>query len=125
VTFSSLLARSLDGVLTDVTVALPVTVDVFSLGNGKDAALPAGFLPPGTYDQLVVVTTEVELTLLDGTKIAISPPGGGWTSIVSVKEPFTVVDGQTTTVTLKFRKDLSFACGSGNWEYHPKFDCDR
>lgn len=123
VTLSSILARTLDGILTDVTIDLPLAVDVLSLGNGQDATLPVGFLPPGTYDQLVIVMTKVEVTLLDGTKVAVTPPGGGWTAIVPVAEPFTVVDGETTTVTLNFRRDLSFACGAGKWEFHPRFEC--
>ena len=125
VTLSSILARTLDGKLTDVTIALPVTADLLSLVNGKDATLPIGYLPPGTYDQIVVVMTKVEVTLLNGTKVAVTPPGGGWTAIVPVAQPFTVIDGKTTTITLNFRKDLSFGCGSGNWEFHPKFECDR
>jgi len=125
VTLSSILARTLAGKLTDVTIDLPVTVDLLSLVNGKDATLPIGYLPPGTYDQIVVVMTKVEVTLLDGTKVAITPPGGGWTAIVPVAQPFTVIDGQTTTITLNFRKDLSFGCGSGNWEFDPKFECDH
>jgi hypothetical protein len=124
VTLSSILARTLDGKLTDVTIELPVALDMLSLATGQGATLPVGFLPPGTYDQIVVVMTKVEVTLLNGTKIAITPPGGGWTAIVPVAQPFTVVEGATTSLTLNFRKDLSFACGSGSWEFHPKFDCD-
>lgn len=125
VTFSSLLARTLDGRLVDVTIDLPVTVDLLSLGSGREATLPAGFLPPDTYDQLVVVMTRVEVTLLDGTRIAVTPPGGGWTVVVRVAEPFTVEAGATTTLTLAFRRDLSFACAFDRWEFHPRFDCDR
>jgi hypothetical protein len=122
VTFASILARTLDGALTDVAVSLPESVDLLSLVSGKQVTLPVGFLPPGTYDQLVVVMTKVEVTLLDGTKIAITPPGGGWTAIVPVAQPFTVAEGQTTTITLRFRKDLSFTCLSGIWEFRPKFE---
>jgi hypothetical protein len=123
VTFSSLLARTLDGTLIDVTIALPVTVDLLSLVNGKEATLPAGFLPPGTYDQFVVVMRSVELTLASGTVVTITPPGGGWTAIVRVAQPFTVVEGETTTVTLRFRAERSFVCGLGEWEFHPEFEC--
>jgi len=125
VTFASVLARNLDGQLTDVTIELPVTVDMLSIATGKEATLPIGFLPPGTYDQIVVVMTQVSVTLADGTQVTITPPGGGWTAIVPVAQPFTVVEGQTTTITLNFRKDLSFACGSGSWEFHPKLECDN
>lgn len=125
VTFSSILARTLEGVLTDVEIDLPVTVEMLALMDGKVATLPAGFLPEGTYDQLVVVMTKVEVTLLNGTKVAITPPGGGWTAIVPVAEPFTVIEGESTTITLKFRRDLSFGCGSGRWEFRPTFECGR
>lgn len=124
VTFASILARNLEGQLTDVTIELPVTVDMLSIATGKEATLPIGFLPPGTYDQVVVVMTQVGVTLADGTQVTVTPPGGGWTAIVSVAQPFTVIEGQTTTITLNFRKDLSFACGSGGWEFHPKIECD-
>jgi hypothetical protein len=123
VTLSSILARTLDGILTDVAIDLPVTVDVLTLSSGQEATLPVGFLPPGTYDQLVVVMTKVEVTLRDGTKVAVTPPGGGWTAIVPVAQPFTVTEGETTTITLRFRRDLSFACGLGRWEFHPTFEC--
>jgi len=123
VTFSSILARTLDGKLIDVTIDLPVTVDLLALVNGKEATLPEGFLPPDTYDQFVVVMTQVELTLASGTKIAITPPGGGWTAVVPAAPPFTVAAGETTTVTLNFRRDLSFGCNLGNWEFRPAFEC--
>ncbi len=123
VTFASILARTLDGRLTDVTIDLPVTVDLLALVNGKQATLPAGFLPPGPYDQLVVVMTQLEVTLSSGTKIAITPPGGGWTSVIPVSPPVTVVAGETTTVPLSFRRDRSFGCDLGRWDFHPEFEC--
>ncbi len=123
VTFSSILARTLDGKLVDVTIDLPVTVDLLALASGKEATLPAGFLPAGTYDQLVVVMTRLEVTLSNGTKIAVTPPGGGWTAIVPVSPPFAVVAGETTTVPLKFHKDTSFVCGLGRWDFKPEFEC--
>jgi hypothetical protein len=67
--------------------------------------------------------TELELVLQDGTKLAITPPGGGWTGIVGVVAPFTVVEGQTTSITINFRRDLSFGLGGG-WEFDPQFDCE-
>jgi hypothetical protein len=123
VTFSAILARTVEGKLVDATIDLPVTVDLLALVNGKQATLPAGYLPQGTYDQFVVVIAKVELTLASGTKIAVTPPGGGWTAVVPVSPPFTVTDGQTTTVTLNFRRDRSFACAGSKWEFHPEFEC--
>ncbi len=123
VTFSSILARTLEGKLVAVTIDLPATVDLLALVNGQEATLPPGFLPPGTYDQFVVVMTQLELTLASGAKIAITPPGGGWTAIIPVSPPFTVAENETTTVALHFRRDLSFVCASGGWEFHPEFEC--
>ncbi len=123
VTFSSILARTLEGKLVPVTIDLPVTVDLLALVNGRQASLPAGFLPPGTYDQFVVVMTRLELTLASGTKITLTPPGGGWTAVVPASPPFTVAENETTTVALTFRRDLSFGCASGGWEFHPEFEC--
>jgi hypothetical protein len=124
VTFASILARNLDGQLIDVTIALPTTVNLLELVSGGTVTLPIGFLPPGTYDQLVVVMTKVELTLGNGTVITIDPPGGGWTAIIRVTEPFTVAEGATTTVSIRFHADGSFRWLDGSWQFHPEFDCD-
>ncbi len=123
VTFSSILARTLDGKLVDAAIDLPVTVDLLALVNGKEATLPDGFLPPGTYDQFVIVMTQVQLTLANGTKISITPPGGGWTAVVPMVPPFTVAANETTKIALRFRRDLSLGCPSGDWEFHPEFEC--
>lgn len=124
VTFSGIVARTLDGALVDVTIDLPVTVDLLSLVNGKQATLPAGFLPAGTYDQLVLVIRQLDLTLATGTKVTVTPPGGGWTAVVPLVPPIDVVAGQTTTVPLTFRGDLSFRCVLGDWDFDPAFEHD-
>ena len=107
VTFSSILARNLDGELVDVSIDLPVTVNVLTLEGGNSFTLPIGSLPPGVYDEIVVVMRQVELVLWDETRIAITPPGGGWTAIVRVC-PFEVLEGETTTVRIRFRHRRSF-----------------
>ena len=80
VTFTSILARNLDGVLVDVNMDLPATIDVVAMEGerGRQIALPDGDLPAGTYDQIVVVMTNVEGVTRDGTTVSITPPGGGW-----------------------------------------------
>lgn len=124
VTFSSILARTLAGQLIDVTISLPATVDVLSAATVAGVTLPIGFLPPGTYDQLVVVITHVEVVFENGGRVTLTPPGGGWTVVLRVQEPFTVVGGQTTTVSLSFRRDRSFEESDGHWEFHPWFECN-
>jgi hypothetical protein len=121
VTFSSILARTLQGELVGVGMELPVVVDLHSLVDGGELVLPIGFLPPDTYDQIVIVMIRVALTLQDGTVIEITPPGGGWTAIVPT-EPFTVIEGETTTVQLRFLADRSFLWMGDRWEFHPEFD---
>ncbi|HXV77468.1 MAG TPA: hypothetical protein VD788_14230 [Candidatus Polarisedimenticolaceae bacterium] len=82
-----------------------------------------GTLPPGNYDQLVVVMTDVEYVLEDGTKVKITPPGGGWTSIVPVC-PFEVVEGAMTTIDLRFSPRDAFREENGQMRFEPAFRCE-
>ena len=122
VTFSSLLARNLDGDLVDLVIDLPKTVDLIELMNGHQVTLPTGTLPAGMYDQLVVVIKNVEFVFLDGTKVELTPPGGGWTKIVPVAT-FEVIDGQMTTIELQFRPFQAFKELNGEFEFFPDFEC--
>jgi hypothetical protein len=124
VTLASLLARNTDGVLVDLDMDLPQTIDLKALLGGEEVTLPAGTLPAGDYDQLVVVMTELELTFLDGGKIALTPPGGGWTSIVRVA-PFTVTDGEDAVIELEFRMGGAFKEIGGVVKFFPGFDGHR
>jgi hypothetical protein len=123
ISLSSLLARNLDGELVAVTIDLPVEVDLVDLLEGRSVELPTGALPAGSYDQLVVVIRSLTVTLSDGTQIDVTPPGGGWTAIVRT-EPFDVVEGEVTTVSLRFRPEGAFRWFDGHLEFHPEFDCD-
>lgn len=124
VTFSDILARNLDGDLIEMTIDLPHTVDLISLINGKEVTLPDGSLPPGMYDQIVVVIKSVEFVFIDGTHVLLTPPGGGWTRIIPV-EPFEVVEGQTTTIELRFNPTRAFDDLDGQFHFSPDFDCHR
>jgi hypothetical protein len=123
VTFSSFLARNLDGQLIDLSTRLPRTVNMIPIVRGGSLDLPMGTLPAGSYDQLVVVMTDVEYVFLDGGKIKITPPGGGWTSIVAVC-PFEVTEGEVTTIKLRFRPRDAFRQEGGEMRFHPSFTCD-
>ena len=124
VTFTSILARNLDGQLIDVSIELPATVDLLAMRDGdRNVELPIGVLPPGIYDQLVVVMSQVELILMNGTSIAITPPGGGWTVIIPVC-PFEVIDGATATVQLRFKHRRSFDFDGLDWRFRPAFECE-
>jgi len=123
VTLSSVLARNLAGELIDLGIDLPVTIDLLGLVDGREFDLPAGSLPPGSYDQIVIVMTGLTLTTLDGTRIEITPPGGGWTRIVQV-DPFDVVDGETTTVRILFFRDRSLHWLGDHFDFDPDFEHD-
>jgi len=123
VTFSSILARNLDGVLVDVVMELPTTVDVMLVDRGREVILPDGVLPPATYDQIVVVMTQVEGVTEDGTTVTITPPGGGWTAIVPVC-PFVVEGGATTVVGLKLEVRRSFHWRDNRFHFQPRFVCE-
>lgn len=124
ISVSSVLARNLDGELIDVTMDLPATVDLISLVTGGTTELPVGSLPPGSYDQLVVVIRSLHVELSDGLQIDVTPPGGGWTAIVNT-DAFDVVDGEVTTVTLHFRARAAFRWVNGQLEFTPGFDCEH
>ncbi len=124
ITLASILARNQDGVLVNVAMDLPVTVDVVMLDNGKEVTLPEGVLPPATYDQVVLVMTHVEAVTLDGTTIAITPSGGGWTAVVPIC-PFTVEEGGTTTVNLTFMLNRAFSWRTSRFHFEPRLSCDE
>jgi hypothetical protein len=124
VTFSSILARNLEGVLVNVEMELPATVDVLALGDGNEVTLPEGLLPPATYDQIVVVMTQVEVVTLDGTAIAITPPGGGWTAVAPMC-PFVVEDGVETTVKFRFVLGKAFSWRNSRYHFKPRFVCEE
>ncbi len=120
VTLSSVLARNLDGQLINVDFALPVTVDVVKMENGKQVTLPDGALPAGTYDQVVIVMTAVSGTTHDGTEVTVEPPGGGWTAVVPIC-PLEVADGSTETVGITLNVRNSFLLVGSHWGFQPRF----
>jgi len=125
VTFSDIVARSIEGQFVDLDAPFPASVDILQVAAGREISLPAGVLPPGTYDQLVVVISGVELLTENGTSIVVTPPGGGWTRIVRVQEPFVVVEGQATTVILRIHWWSAFRWMQDHFEFDPTFECTR
>jgi hypothetical protein len=118
VTFSSVLARNLDGELIDTSMDLPRTLNMLGFGEGRRVELPIGFLPPGMYDMILVNITKVEFVLLNDMKISIEPPLGGWISQLQVRpRPFEVIEGQTTTVGIRFFPHRLFRIKNGKFEF--------
>jgi len=121
VTFSSILARNFDGVLVNVDMELPVTVDVVAMENRRrSVTLPDGDLPPGTYDQIVIVLTAVQGVTANGTTITVEPPGGGWTAVVNVC-PFEVSDAEPRVVGLQLPVRSAFTWDGGRFRFEPRF----
>jgi hypothetical protein len=121
VTFSSILARDLDGVLVNVDMDLPATVDVLTLESGRQIQLPEGELTAATYDQVVVVMTQVQIVLGNDTQITINPPGGGWTAIVPLCPPVEVEDSGTSTVSLTLEVRNAFLWFGDRFHFEPRF----
>jgi hypothetical protein len=85
----------------DIAAEFPVEVDLVALSAGGGSfELAVGSLAPDTYDELIIVLSALVLTAEDGTVVTIEPPGGGWTVPLTV-EPFTVVEGEVTTIQLE------------------------
>ena len=116
-------ARSVTGELIDVNIELPYTVDLFALEPDGTATLPDGFLPPGTYDQLIMVMCEVQVTTARDYVITIDPPGGGWTAVIPTC-PFVVTEGAETEVQIIFKRGRAFRWIHGGMEFHPEFECE-
>jgi hypothetical protein len=123
VTISAIEARNSGGTWVAIDSGLPVVVDLLALVNGGNTfTLPADLLPEGQYSALQIRITQVELTLLDDTKITIVPPGTGW--LVQIPVDFGVVAGQATVVTLNVRVDLSFKLMNGEFEFEPEVEVE-
>jgi hypothetical protein len=123
ITVGSAEVHQVDGTWVMVDRGLPVTIDLLAiLTSGGSASLPADLIPEGHYDSLQLTITKVDLTLLDGTKISVTPPGLGWTVTLAVD--FTVVAGQETTIHLNLHCDGSFHLINGTFEFDPEIDID-
>jgi hypothetical protein len=120
VTFSSILARDLDGVLVHVDMELPVTVEVSVLETGSEIELPEGELPVGTYDEVVFVMRKVQVVLWDGTRVTIEPAGGGWTAHVPLCPPVEVENSATATVSLEVQIWNAIAWYGDRWHFEPQ-----
>jgi len=128
VTFSSVLARNIDGEFIDTSMNLPRTLNMLGFNDQGRIELPIGFLPPGIYDLILVNITKVEFVLLNDLKISIEPPLGGWVSRIEVlPRPFEVIEGETTTVLLRFFPHRMFKVKKGKFEFKIEdgFDFDR
>ena len=73
------------------------------------------------YDMILVNITKVEFVLLNDLKISIEPPLGGWISRLQVRpRPFEVIEGETTTVALRFFPHRLFKVKKGKFEFKIK-----
>ena len=123
ITISGIEARLADGTWVPVETGLPADVDLIAIMNaGNSATFPADLLPEGQYNALELRITQVQLTLMDDTKIAITPPGTGWT--VQIPVSFSVVAGQSTVVNLNLRCGSSFKFFGGEFEFDPQIEVE-
>ena len=117
VTFSSFEVHAVEGDWVSLDGTFPLTLDLLTLVDGKTATLAADSIPAGSYDRIRMTVTGAEVTLLDGTSIAVTMPAGGVTIERSVE--FTAVDGKPITITLDFPVGTSFRPLGMGWECEP------
>lgn len=123
ITLSGIEARKTDGTWVPVETGLPADIDLIAIMTaGNSVTLPADLLPEGQYNALELRITQVQLTLMDDTKITITPPGTGWTAQIPVD--FSVVAGQSTIVNLNLRCDSSFKFLNGEFEFEPEIEVE-
>jgi hypothetical protein len=123
VTIAGVSARDGDGRVTEVDMSLPVTVDVISVLGEREVFLPDGVLPGDAYEQLVVVMTAAEGRTHEGADVTMEPPSGGWSATIPVC-PFTVDNGETTRITLRFVIDGAFPADDDGFDFSPSFVCE-
>jgi hypothetical protein len=123
ITISGASVKAADGTWVPMQGSFPVTVDVIALAtSGAGVTLPADVVPAGHYDAIQITITAVNLTLHDGTRVAITPPGTGWEVVIEVS--FDVVAGQATVVTLNLHCDHSFHFANGEFEFDPDIEVE-
>ena len=121
ITIADIEARRTDGTWVPIDRELPAVVDLLALANsGGAAAFPPGLLPEGQHSALQLRITKLELTLLDGARATIAPPGSGWVVLIPVD--YGVVFGRATIVALKVRLDRSFKFVNGEFEFEPEVE---
>jgi len=111
-------------------VELPVSVDLIALSeSGGEVELGVGYLPPDVYDQFVLVISSLTLTGPNGGRLILEPPGGGWTVVLRA-DPFEVIEGEMTTVQIrfcprsfKFRVDANLD-DIGSDDFDPEFEIE-
>ncbi len=76
-------------------------VDLVQLANSKSfSSLGLTNLAGGLYTEVRLYVSKATATLSDGTQVTLTIPGRA--NIVRVVEPFTIVSGKTTTLSMDF-----------------------
>lgn len=84
-----------------LNITTPTTLDLVKLAETKDvASLGLTNLAEGRYTEVRLYVSGATATLTDGSTVTLTVLGKG--NIVRVVRPFTVVAGQTTTLTMDF-----------------------
>ena len=123
ITISGASAKNAEGAWVPMQGSFPITLDVIALAtSGAAITLPADIVPEGHYQAIQITISAVNLTLQDGTKIAITPPGTGWEVVIGVA--FDVVVGQQTVINLNLRCDHSFNFLNGEFEFDPDIEVE-
>ncbi len=90
------------------------TLDLASLVD-VSALLGEGKVPVGKYTQVRIVAKSVTGVMTNGTKVTFSVPSGE----LRTTNPFNVLEGQTTSLTIDIDLEHSIVSENGKWAFKP------
>jgi len=113
VLIESMEVRPLDGEFVPLEGFTPKTLDLIQLQNGISEVIYEGNPPPGVYDEIRLISTAVEIALVDGdltrTITDFKIPSGEQTGIkVKIDPNITVVTELTADLMLDYDLSRSF-----------------
>ncbi|MCL5435074.1 MAG: DUF4382 domain-containing protein [Patescibacteria group bacterium] len=101
-----------------LNVPSPTSVDLVELAKGGVTALGLTKLAAGQYTQVRLYVSNATAKLSDGTNVTLTIVGKN--NIVRIVQPFTIVAGKTTSLTMDFDAQRSVvARGNGDYLLKP------
>ena len=121
VTISSIEARRSDGSWVPRESDPEPTLDLVAL-NTEGVSLPSCLLPDGQYSALQLRFSRVELSLSDGSEVALPSPTTGW--VIRIPADFGIASDKATAVTLRLDPGASIDYGGGRFGFDPDIQFD-
>lgn len=97
-----------------LNIQTPVSIDLVKLANGGVSMLGLTKLAAGRYTEVRLYVSNSTATLENGTSVTLTIPGKN--NIVRIVQPFIIIAGQNTSLTMAFDAQHS-VIAAGNGEY--------